>query len=177
MSYCKSTIAINKNISILSYSALEFLCIFLLWKANCCYLSLTFQSHFLNHCLSLWCNVLVCYCLESVLTDFWSFIFMGCMCSQAVIIKKKMSVCKHTENLSWQQTHFSLLFLLIFTLVLRVNIPTRPFVIVYFSRISRIFFFFFLQDSSVPLSAVIPSPISLSLLFDGWSVCRRIFWL
>lgn len=170
MSYCKSTIAINKNISILSYSALEFLCIFLLWKANCCYLSLTFQSHFLNHCLSLWCNVLVCYCLESVLTDFWSFIFMGCMCSQAVIIKKKMSVCKHTENLSWQQTHFSLLFLLIFTLVLRVNIPTRPFVIVYFSRISRIFFFFFFARLFCP-SLCRHSLPHLSLFIIWWMIC------
>lgn len=169
MSYCKSTIAINKNISILSYSTLEFLCIFLFWKADCCYLSLIFQSHFLNHCLSLWCNVLVYYCLESVLTDFWSFIFMGCMCSQAVIIKKCLSantlkICldsKHTFLCYFSS--FSLLYLeLTFPLVLLLQSISPVF--------HKSFFFFFCAGLFCPSLCHHSLPhlsLSLSLLFDG----------
>ncbi len=163
------------------------ICVFLFWKADWCYLSLTFQAHFSYHCLSLCSirNVSVSPCLESVLTYFLVIHCHKTLMQPDWNYIKQMSLSKHAQHLSWQPekhkwTNSCLLLLLIFTLILPfiLFIPTLPLVICLLCSLKKIFFCAGLFCPS--LLHRYPSPhlsLSLSLLFDGWSVCWRIFWL
>lgn len=188
MSYFTSTITINKNISILSYSTSISLptCIFLFWKADCCYLSLTFQSHVLNHCLSMSSNVLVSQfslfrnCFDRCLVIHFHGMHAQPDCNY---IKKCLQTRSKFALTSWR-TQANTLFSVISPHFHSCTWTVQSHSSFCYNLFLQVFTHLFFLCCSVPLSViVIPLPISLSLynLMDdlcvgGYSGCNRQAW-